>query len=86
MRAKLVNVGRKKFNGEVNFKKIRGLEQQIQKHLMSRNWDFSFEDGSNKADILVGGFRKVGEVKLENAVFCSHLKPEIMIIEERKIP
>jgi len=76
MRAKLINLGRQNFCGEVEFKTIEGLLREIKKHLMSRVVELCpAEEGSKKASIIVGGWRRVGEVELLDTTF--HFGPVV---------
>lgn len=70
IRAKLVDVGRERFNGEINFGSFRTLNSEIQKHLRSKDWALSFNDGDATATIvLVGRNLRIGMVELINAKF-----------------
>jgi len=84
MKAKLINVGRQRFCGEVNINTTKGLMREIHKHVMSRGVTLEYEDGSKKANIIVGGFRKVGEVELVDGVFRSVDAIETLITETEK--
>lgn len=69
MKAKLVNVGRSQYCGEVTFNSIRTLRSAIQKKLRSKGWALSFGNGDTTAGIYVGGCRRIGTVELIDGKF-----------------
>lgn len=70
MKAKLVNVGRNMYNGEITFNSFRTLNNEIKKHVASRDWALSFGDGDTTAGIILAGrMAKIGTVELINAKF-----------------
>lgn len=83
MKAKLIDIGRQKFNGEVGFSTLEGLLRHIGKHLVSRNISIVAEDGTSRASIHAG-FHKVGEVELVKGVFrvASHRAESLYVEEE----
>jgi hypothetical protein len=75
MKAKLIDLGRGKFNGEVEFNTIGELMNHIKSHLLSNLVDLEYHDGDRRAAVVVGGFRTVGFVVLLDARFlmANHL-------------
>jgi len=70
LKAQLIDLGRHKFNGEVNFNTWTGLLREIRKHLLSRDISIEAEDGSNTGQIIVGlSDRPVGRIRLIDGVF-----------------
>jgi hypothetical protein len=71
MKVKLINVGRAKVNREfeMNAKNLDAAADRIlgevSKHLMSNEVDLEVhKDDPNKATVIVGGFRPVGEIEV----------------------
>lgn len=69
MKAKLVNVGRAKFNGVVEFNSSDGLLGHVSNHLASSEIYLQAEHGSTKGIVIVGGFRHVGDIELLDCTF-----------------
>ncbi len=65
MKVKLKNVGRKKITKEIEVKNIYAAEKECRKYLMSRTIELvPAQEDSMLFDVIVGGFRKVGEVEV----------------------
>ncbi|MCY9864947.1 hypothetical protein OTK49_20745 [Vibrio coralliirubri] len=68
MKVKFINVGSNNMNWTANLQSLsfRELERQIKSKgaLMSRTLDFIFDEESQKGNIIVGVFRKVGEFEV----------------------
>jgi hypothetical protein len=82
--ARLIDVGRQHFNGDVQVETLKDLRKEIGKHLLSKNWALEFKDGDSKAIIVVGGFRTVGFVNLQNGVFSESLVMKGALEETKK--
>lgn len=84
MKAKITDLGRHKWSGEVQFNTMNGLLRAIAKHLMSRSIDIEAEDGSNVGSVIVGGFRAVGKVELLDGVFRVAVTQDVTVIATPK--
>jgi hypothetical protein len=63
MKIRLVNVGRGKRSYTTEVDNLDGALREARKHLLSSEVELvEQEEGSPKFDIVVGGFRKVGEL------------------------
>ena len=66
MTVKLIQVGRGKVSKTVEVKNEDALLEEVMRHLMSKQVELvqTTTGGSPLYDVVVGGFRKVGEVKI----------------------
>jgi len=84
LKAKITDLGRHKWSGEVQFNTMNGLLREIRKHLMSRSIDIETEDGSNVGSVIVGGFRAVGKIELLDGVFRIAVTEDVTVIPKPK--
>jgi hypothetical protein len=84
MRAKLIDLGRNHFNEEVKFSSVDGLLSHVTKHLMSQIVDIIALDGSKEGEVIVGGFRAVGRIKLLDCTFrvVDDAIPSLVLVSE----
>ena len=64
MICKLVNLGRGSFNGTIDVKNQKQLRAVVESHLLSREVDITPTADPGVYDVIVGGFRKVGEIEI----------------------
>ena len=64
MTAKLIEVGRGKVTKTVEVKNKAGLLQEVRRHLMSSEVELTETDDDGTCEVIVGGFRTVGKVKI----------------------
>lgn len=88
MKARLINIGDQRFNGEVEFGESVGyLQDKIREHLPPSPKTFSLHlatnEGSKRALIIVNGFKKSGEVVLLEGKFA--IKEKHMIMQDLEI-
>lgn len=69
MKVQLKNIGRGKFNGIVDVEKSSDILKEVSKHLMSSCIELEWVT-ENKANVIVGGFRAVGEVEILDGLIC----------------
>lgn len=84
MHAKIIDLGRSHFNGEVEFSSIDGLFGHVTKHLMSSTADITARDGSKEAQVIVGSFRPAGRIELLGCVFrvVDNTIPSLELVSE----
>ena len=83
IRAKLIDVGRRKYTGEVGFNTLRGLYLQIKKkaQLMSRYIEIVAEDGSKEGRIYAGVYL-IGRIELLGGSFKTIRETSITVVPE----
>ena len=64
MTAKLIEVGRGKVTKTVEVANEDELLDEVMSHLMSKQVELFEIDDAGTYEVVVGGFRKVGEVKI----------------------
>lgn len=62
MRYRLINVGRNKVNRDVECKNQSQLQQEVKKHLMSKDVELVTDDDGRNFTVMAG-LRDVGKVK-----------------------
>jgi len=78
MKAKITDLGRHKWSGEISFTTLRGLEQQIKKHLMSREIDLFIKDETHGS--IEAGFHTVGQIELLDCSWTTY-EQDIIILD-----
>ena len=63
MKAEFINLGRNDINKTVEVKNTKALHREIQKHVISRNWDMMESETENIYDVF-SGLRSIGQVKI----------------------
>jgi len=67
MQLELINLGRDKVCQKIEMKKLtwNKIMKEVKKHLMSKSIDVVESDVSGTYNVYVGGFREVGQIKLD---------------------
>ena len=64
MKVNLINIGRQVINERIEVKDYDELLLEVKKHLMSDNVEIDLDNDTGKGDVILSGFRIVGEIEI----------------------